>query len=85
MVGTTDHDFSGDPGKVEASAEEIGYLCKIATDHFRTPVFPADVVWSFAGVRPLYGDDDDKPTRSRRTRRATTCWSSTGSPARRRC
>ena len=36
MVGTTDHDFSGDPGKVEASAEEIGYLCKVATDHFRT-------------------------------------------------
>jgi glycerol-3-phosphate dehydrogenase len=60
MIGTTDHDFSGDPAKVEASAEEIGYLCKIATDHFRTPVFPADVVWSFAGVRPLHGEDDDK-------------------------
>jgi glycerol-3-phosphate dehydrogenase len=64
MVGTTDHDFSGDPGKVEASAAEIGYLCKIATDHFRTAVFPSDVVWSFAGVRPLYdeeSDQDDKP------------------------
>ncbi len=62
MVGTTDRDFSGDPGKIEASAEEIGYLCKIASDHFRTLVTAADVVWSFAGVRPLYGDDDgDKP------------------------
>jgi glycerol-3-phosphate dehydrogenase len=60
MIGTTDHDFSGDPGKVEPSAEEIGYLCRIATDHFRTAVFPADVVWSFAGVRPLYGEEAEK-------------------------
>jgi glycerol-3-phosphate dehydrogenase len=61
MVGTTDHDFSGDPAKVEATAEEIGYLCKIATDHFRTAVFPADVIWSFAGVRPLYDEDTSGP------------------------
>ena len=62
MVGTTDRDFSGDPGKIEPSAEEIGYLCKVASDHFRTAVTPADVVWSFAGVRPLYGEDDaEKP------------------------
>jgi glycerol-3-phosphate dehydrogenase len=61
MVGTTDHDFSGDPAKVEASAEEIGYLCKVATDHFRTAVFPADVIWSFAGVRPLYDEQGDDP------------------------
>lgn len=61
MIGTTDRDFDGDPGKVAPSAEEVGYLCRIATDHFRTPVFPADVVWSFAGVRPLYGEEADKP------------------------
>jgi glycerol-3-phosphate dehydrogenase len=60
MIGTTDHDFTGDPGKVEPSVEEIGYLCRIATDHFRTAVFPADVIWAFAGVRPLYGDEPDK-------------------------
>src|SRR5262245_13511713 len=61
MIGTTDHDFSGDPDKVEASAEEIGYLCKIATDHFRTAMFPSDVIWSFAGVRPLYDEESDEP------------------------
>ncbi|MPZ39449.1 MAG: glycerol-3-phosphate dehydrogenase [Rhizobiales bacterium] len=61
MIGTTDRDFAGDLGKIAASAEEIGYLCKVATDHFRTPVFPADVVWSFAGVRPLHGEDADTP------------------------
>lgn len=61
MIGTTDRDFDGDPGKVEASAEEIGYLCKVASDHFRTSLTAADVVWSFAGVRPLYGEESDKP------------------------
>jgi glycerol-3-phosphate dehydrogenase len=33
----------------------------VATDHFRIAVFPADVVWSFAGVRPLYGHESEKP------------------------
>jgi glycerol-3-phosphate dehydrogenase len=61
MIGTTDRDFTGDPAKVEASAEEIGYLCKVASDHFRTTLTAADVVWSFAGVRPLYGEESDKP------------------------
>jgi glycerol-3-phosphate dehydrogenase len=61
MIGTTDHDFAGDPAKVEPSAEEIGYLCTIANHHFRTAVSWADVVWSFAGVRPLYDEDIDKP------------------------
>jgi glycerol-3-phosphate dehydrogenase len=61
MIGTTDHDYVGDPGKVAPSAEEIGYLCAIASEHFRIAVLPADVVWSFAGVRPLHGGAADKP------------------------
>ena len=82
MVGTTDHDFAGDPGKVEPSAEEIGYLCKIASDHFRTAVI--------SGRRGLVVRRRAPALRrgcptSRRTRRATTCWSSIAWPARRRC
>ena len=61
MVGTTDRDFSGDPGSVAPSAGEIAYLCRVANDHFRTTVTPADVVWSFAGVRALYGEVSGKP------------------------
>jgi glycerol-3-phosphate dehydrogenase len=61
MIGTTDRNFEGDPAKVAASPEEIGYLCTVATDHFRKAVFPSDVVWSFAGVRPLHGEESDKP------------------------
>ena len=38
LIGTTDLDYSGDPGAVAASDEEIDYLCKAASDYFRKPV-----------------------------------------------
>jgi glycerol-3-phosphate dehydrogenase len=61
MIGTTDRAFSGDPATVEPAADEVAYLCAVANDHFRISVSPADVIWSFAGVRPLYGDVSEKP------------------------
>lgn len=56
LIGTTDRDFVGDPAKVEASAEEVAYLCAAASAYFRAPVTPADVVWTYSGLRPLYDD-----------------------------
>ncbi len=56
LIGTTDIEFRGDPGAVGASAEEITYLCKIASVHFRQPTSPEDVVWAYSGVRALYDD-----------------------------
>ena len=56
LIGTTDRDYHGDPAKVAATAEEITYLCKIATDVFAKPVLDSDVVWAYSGVRPLYDD-----------------------------
>jgi glycerol-3-phosphate dehydrogenase len=56
LIGTTDRGFAGDPGGVEPGADEIGYLCATASQHFRTAISAADVVWSFAGVRSLYED-----------------------------
>jgi glycerol-3-phosphate dehydrogenase len=56
LIGTTDQGFVGDPGGVKASAEEIGYLCETANQHFRAAIGAADVVWSFAGVRSLHDD-----------------------------
>ena len=56
LIGTTDRGFAGDPGGVEPGADEIGYLCATANQHFRTTISAADVVWSFAGVRSLYED-----------------------------
>jgi glycerol-3-phosphate dehydrogenase len=56
LIGTTDRDYVGDPADAAASAEEIDYLCKAASEYFAAPVTPADVVWTYSGVRPLFDD-----------------------------
>ncbi|MBI3707570.1 MAG: glycerol-3-phosphate dehydrogenase [Proteobacteria bacterium] len=56
LIGTTDHDYRGDPGAVAASADEIAYLCDAASTYFTRGITPADVVWTYSGVRPLYDD-----------------------------
>ncbi|MDP3690704.1 MAG: glycerol-3-phosphate dehydrogenase [Bradyrhizobium sp.] len=56
LIGTTDRDFDGDPSKVKASTEEIKYLCDSVSEYLAKPVSPEDVVWTYAGVRPLYDD-----------------------------
>jgi glycerol-3-phosphate dehydrogenase len=63
LIGTTDRDYAGDPAAVAATPEEIDYLCAAASDAFAKPVRPADVVWTYSGVRPLYDDgaSDAKP------------------------
>jgi glycerol-3-phosphate dehydrogenase len=61
MIGTTDLAFAGDPAGVTPAAEEIEYLCNAANGYFRTQIAPADVVWSFAGIRSLYDDGSRKP------------------------
>jgi glycerol-3-phosphate dehydrogenase len=58
LIGTTDVPFQGDPTTVTASAEEIAYLCSFASEYLTSAVRPADVVWSYSGVRPLYDDGD---------------------------
>ena len=56
LIGTTDRDYDGDPAKVKASSEEIQYLCASVSEYLTKPVVPADVVWTYSGVRPLYDD-----------------------------
>jgi glycerol-3-phosphate dehydrogenase len=56
LIGTTDREVDGDPAAIAASDEEIAYLCDTVGAYFNSPVTPADVVWSYAGVRPLYDD-----------------------------
>ena len=53
--------FSGDPARVATTSEEIAYLCDAASSYFARPIVPADVVWSFSGVRPLHGDHVGDP------------------------
>lgn len=61
LIGTTDCDHAGGLDHVRASEEEIAYLCEGANRYFARPLSPADVVWSFAGVRPLLEDGSGKP------------------------
>jgi len=61
LIGTTDVDHTGGLDEVHASDEEIAYLCAGANEYFRTPITPADVVWTYSGVRPLIDDGSGKP------------------------
>ncbi|MDW8444162.1 MAG: glycerol-3-phosphate dehydrogenase [Acetobacteraceae bacterium] len=56
LIGTTDVDHDGDLAEVRATGEEVLYLCRAVSLWFRRPVAPSDVIWSYAGVRPLYDD-----------------------------
>src|SRR5207237_5629295 len=38
------------------SEEEIAYLCRAVARWFAKPPGPAEVMWHYAGVRPLYED-----------------------------
>ena len=57
LVGTTDETYVGDPARVAISADEVGYLCRVVNDHFVKQIAPSDVVWTYAGVRPLHEDE----------------------------
>jgi glycerol-3-phosphate dehydrogenase len=56
LIGTTDLDFEGDPARPMATEAEIAYLCGAVDGYFKRGPRPAEVVWSFAGVRPLIDD-----------------------------
>lgn len=56
LIGTTDVDYTGDPSKVEITAEEIEYLCDAASEYFSRGITPNDVVHTYSGIRPLFDD-----------------------------
>ncbi len=56
LIGTTDLRFDGDLDAVEASADEIEYLCALSNEYFEQQISPANVVSTYSGVRPLYED-----------------------------
>lgn len=61
LIGTTDEDHPDPAIAPRASDEEIAYLCEGASLYFREPVTPADVVWTYSGVRPLVEDGSGRP------------------------
>jgi len=46
---------------VRIAAGEIDYLCTMVNRYFRQQIGPADVAWSYAGVRPLIEDESADP------------------------
>jgi glycerol-3-phosphate dehydrogenase len=56
LLGTTDVEYDGDPADASITGEEIDYLCKMTNRYFVRGITPADVVWSYSGVRPLLAD-----------------------------
>ncbi len=59
LIGTTDVEHNGAIGEAKIDASEITYLCEQASRYFDKPIAPNDVVWTYAGVRPLLDDESD--------------------------
>ena len=62
LVGTTDVEHKGAIGAAQIEASEISYLCTQVSRYFDKEISAADVVWSYAGVRPLLDDDSSDPS-----------------------
>lgn len=63
LIGTTDIELTGDdPGAAKIDKDEISYLCDQASRYFEKPIVPADVVWTYSGVRPLLDDESGDPS-----------------------
>lgn len=59
LVGTTDTDYRGDPDAVRAEREDVDYLLEAVNRHFPAAgVAAADVVSTYAALRPLVGRRD---------------------------
>lgn len=61
LIGTTDVEHHGAIGDAHIADDEINYLCEQASRYLVKPVVPADVVWTYSGVRPLLDDESGNP------------------------
>ena len=61
LIGTTDVPHTGDPSGIQIDRGEIDYLCAAVNRYFERPIDVGDVVWSYAGVRPLLDDGAGNP------------------------
>jgi glycerol-3-phosphate dehydrogenase len=66
LIGTTDVEYRGEIGRAQIDDDEIAYLCEQASRYFAKAVQPADVVWTYAGVRPLLDDESASAAKASR-------------------
>ncbi|WP_179403533.1 glycerol-3-phosphate dehydrogenase [Burkholderia guangdongensis] len=63
LIGTTDVEYTADPAKVSIDRDETRYLCDSINRYFTRKIAPADVRWTYSGVRPLLEDEHaDNPS-----------------------
>ena len=62
LIGTTEMDYAGDLATPEIAEPEIEYLVAMANRYFSSDLARTDVVWTFAGLRPLLADPKDRAT-----------------------
>ncbi len=62
IIGTTDVLHEGDPGEVRCTEAERDYLIDCYNAFFEPPLRARDVLWSYAGVRPLIDDAAARPS-----------------------
>jgi glycerol-3-phosphate dehydrogenase len=60
LIGTTDQDHQGDPGKPQITESETDYLLAAVSEYFKRPVTRDMVRWAYSGIRPLYDDGASK-------------------------
>ncbi|KVP90280.1 glycerol-3-phosphate dehydrogenase [Burkholderia ubonensis] len=58
LIGTTDVEYTNDPAKVAIDGNETQYLCESINHYFKRKISPADVHWTYSGVRPLLEDEN---------------------------
>ena len=66
LIGTTDADHTDADAVPVCTEAERDYLIAFANRYLRAPIGLGDVVWSYAGVRPLYDDGASSATAATR-------------------
>jgi glycerol-3-phosphate dehydrogenase len=61
LIGTTERDYDGDLATPAIDDREIDYLLEMANRYFPKNLTRADVLWTFAGLRPLLAASTDDP------------------------
>ncbi len=60
LIGTTDVEYRADPALARIDSAEVDYLCASVARYFRRAPQASDIVWSYAGVRPLLDEPDTR-------------------------
>jgi glycerol-3-phosphate dehydrogenase len=61
LIGTTERDYAGDLATPCIEEDEVAYLLRMANLYFDRDLSRKDVVWTFAGLRPLLAKSMEDP------------------------